>query len=72
MYLDPDVSALFAGVDAALVCQFPVCHYLVLEAVKHAYSLGKLKKGFKLKKVPSCGPCPDILRLKTTKQSDYK
>lgn len=35
MYLDPDVLASFAGVDATLACQFPaVCHYLVLlEAV---------------------------------------
>lgn len=31
MGLDPDVSTSFAGVDAALACQFPaVYHYLVL------------------------------------------
>lgn len=66
MYLDPDVLASFAGVDTALACQFPaVCHYLVLLEAVSMHTLGKLKKGFKLRKVPSCDPCPEILRLKT-------
>ena len=65
MYLDPDVLASFAGVDAALVCQVPCCLPLfsIVRVCELALSLGELKKGFKLEKVPpGCGPCPEFLR----------